>query len=538
MHRALRRPLLDVRIEERVDVEGAVAAFEAGRPDGGRFDCAIVDYRLPDGDAFDVLGRFTGARPPTPIIVLTGLENEELGIRLLAAGAQDYLVKSEVTGDTLSRAIRYAIERHRIQSALDEANARLETLSLQDPLTSLLNRRGIERALENELARSERHLEPLIALLVDCDDFKNINENYGLSVGDQVLVWVARCLGRAARESDYVGRIGGDEFLVLLPETRSADAVAVAERVCREVRESPFELAAGALPLTVSVGAAPVRRSGSAVPEVVAATHMALRRVKALGKGQVVWADPRSASGNPEDIHELARKLRTGDGLAVVGQPVFDVLSGQPIGVELLSRGPRGFERPEEFFAAARELDILCEVDLRCLDNCLAAADSLPPGQRIHVNVFPFTLLATPTEELLRRFDQVSGRELYLDLSDRWILGDPMQLRRPLQAIEAAGVRIALDHVGFGRSSLEALLMLGPHCVKTSPRLAAGLAGDAGKRRLVKRLLACVQSVGAELVVLGIETAEDYKVARDLGIQRVQGAQVGAPAEIAGVAVR
>jgi EAL domain-containing protein (putative c-di-GMP-specific phosphodiesterase class I) len=151
----------------------------------------------------------------------------------------------------------------------------------------------------------------------------------------------------------------------------------------------------------------------------------------------------------------------------------------------------------------------------------------------VQLNLFPSTLLATPVETLLEYFgDLWRDRSLYLEISDRWILGDPAQLRGSLEFLAAAGVGIALDHVGFGRSSLEALLLLGPQVIKTDARLVRGIGGDPARRRSLRRLLAIADSVGSELIALGVESADDLEALRDMGVRFAQGDGLGRPAPL------
>ncbi len=283
VRRILERKQIAHTIEERGYLVDGLKAVEEGK-----FDVALVDHNLPDGDAFGFLRSLDErALHGPPVVVMTGAEQEELGLELLAAGAQDYLLKGDINRSSLERALRYAVERHRIQRQLDEANERLEALSRQDPLTEVLNRRGLEALLNVERSRSQRRGLDLVALLIDCDDFKRINDELGHAAGDQVLMQIAELLGEATRAVDHVARIGGDEFLILVSETHLDAALEVAERVRRKVSEKPLSVPGGEVEMTVSIGAANVTYAPD-VHSLVIATQEALRQAKQKGKDRVM----------------------------------------------------------------------------------------------------------------------------------------------------------------------------------------------------------------------------------------------------------
>ncbi|MFT7625311.1 MAG: diguanylate cyclase (GGDEF)-like protein, partial [Myxococcota bacterium] len=174
-----------------------------------------------------------------------------------------------------------------LSDQLREANRQIEALAYTDPLTRLPNRRGLERRLLSEAARARRSGSDLMALLVDCDSFKAVNDGHGHDVGDAVLVHVADAVVDAVRPTDLVSRVGGDEFLVLLPATREAEAVQVAERVRGGIADTAVEVGGLTVPMTVSLGVSRVPAETQSIQEVLAACHAALERSKGAGKNRV-----------------------------------------------------------------------------------------------------------------------------------------------------------------------------------------------------------------------------------------------------------
>ena len=169
----------------------------------------VVDLGLPDAFGLEVIKQVRAAALDVPIVVLTSRVDEALGLQALHDGAQDYLIKGELDGNLLLRALRYAIERNRMQAALRNE-------SLIDALTQLYNRRGFVALAGNHLKLAERMRSAFALVFVDLDGMKQINDSLGHLQGDHALVETADVLRKCIRQSDIVARLGGDEFVLLL----------------------------------------------------------------------------------------------------------------------------------------------------------------------------------------------------------------------------------------------------------------------------------------------------------------------------------
>lgn len=191
---------------------------------GGGIDLVLLDLSLPDSRGIDTLRRVRAQAPEVPIVVLTGLDDEVLAIEAVQTGAQDYLVKGQIDKNLLTRAIRYAIERHRLL-------AELQSLSLIDDLTGLYNRRGFLTLSQQQLKIANRTTRGLSLLFIDLDGMKRINDALGHNEGDLALIDTASILKETFRESDIIARIGGDEFVVLVIEASKANVENLATRL-------------------------------------------------------------------------------------------------------------------------------------------------------------------------------------------------------------------------------------------------------------------------------------------------------------------
>ena len=174
-----------------------------------QLDVIVVDLGLPDAFGIDVVRRTRAGAPAIPVVVLTSRTDEALGLQALHEGAQDYLVKGELDPRLLARALRYAIERHRMQAAL-------QSESLTDELTKLHNRRGFMALAGSHIKSAEHTQRPFALVFIDLDGMKDINDTLGHVEGDRALVEAAGLLSRCVRQSDVVARFGGDEFVLLL----------------------------------------------------------------------------------------------------------------------------------------------------------------------------------------------------------------------------------------------------------------------------------------------------------------------------------
>jgi two-component system cell cycle response regulator len=194
----------DVRRAERLDE--AMAELAAGG-----IDLVLLDLTLPDSRGIETFERVQEAAPETPVVVLSAHGDEDLAVTAVRNGAQDYLVKGQVTAESLARSIQYGLERHRVLSSV-------RGLSLVDDLTGLYNRRGFVSVATSHVQLARRAPRRFVLVYADLDGLKEINDTFGHREGDTALVKTAEILRHTFRASDVVGRVGGDEFVVLAVE--------------------------------------------------------------------------------------------------------------------------------------------------------------------------------------------------------------------------------------------------------------------------------------------------------------------------------
>jgi len=191
-------------------------------------DVVLLDLSLPDSQGLETYRAVHTLAPAIPILVLSGLNDESIAMKAVNEGAQDFLSKARVDGELLPRAIRYAMERHRLLEQVRQ-------LAIADELTGLLNRRGFIMLAEHQRSLAQRKGTSLSLVFVDIDRFKLINDQFGHEAGDQTLRELAGLLLRTFRRSDVVARLGGDEFVVLMADLDSDGLRIVLDRVRKNI---------------------------------------------------------------------------------------------------------------------------------------------------------------------------------------------------------------------------------------------------------------------------------------------------------------
>lgn len=264
----------------------ALRLFRDNKP-----DLVLLDVMMPTIDGFK-LARIIKSDSPAfvPIILLTALEDLESKRRGMAAGADDFLIKP-VTPLELRIRLSSMLRIKELTDQLQQANTKLAQLAVTDPLTGLHNRRALYAQLEREFERSKRYKRPLSLLMMDIDHFKSINDSYGHQAGDRVLRLVADVLRATVRSADVAGRFGGEEFMILAPETGSETVGLLGERIRSTVHSASVNAEDGVPQVTISIGIATTQLlHATTYEELVHLADDALYRAKHEGRNRTVLA--------------------------------------------------------------------------------------------------------------------------------------------------------------------------------------------------------------------------------------------------------
>ncbi|WP_337063375.1 putative bifunctional diguanylate cyclase/phosphodiesterase [Kineococcus sp. G2] len=415
-----------------------------------------------------------------------------------------------------------------------------------DPLTGLLNRRGLTRAYARTAggrgAAGTGGTESRMVVWIDLDDFKHVNDRYGHSSGDTLLIATAARLREAVGERGVVARHGGDEFIVLLDSFPDVEAVG---RAALRVLGEPVDVGGRALNVTASIGvveAAP----GDDLERVLADADIAMYAAKRSGKSttQLFQPDLReealTAVALVEDLRSL---LREGDGSAgelfVVYQPVVDLADGSVSGAEALARWRhplRGVVPPDDFLGLAEHEGLGAVVDELVLHRALAQLrlweETGRRGLSVSVNLGRSSMcdpqLAERVLDALATH-RVPAQQLHLEITEHDALPDDEEIRTRLHRLVDAGVSVSLDDFGVGYTSLSYLRRYPVRVLKLDRSLVA--PDDATARSLRAGITALATSLGLAVVAEGIETAAQAEEARRLGVRFGQGYHFARPLE-------
>ena len=422
-------------------------------------------------------------------------------------------------------------EKTLVQAAhakITESSARWEHLASVDPLTGASNRRGLSQILQAGFQNTDEMSGPFTALLVDCDDFKAVNSTFGHAVGDAVLTEVVARLNATLPETAFLARVGGDEFLAVLPGMSRSVGLEVAERVRMTIASTPFAVGTDILSLTVSIGAEELKGGVDSVEQLMTATRFALGESKASGKNIVCFPEALAKSGPSR--HQLLRSFEAGEGLYAVAQPILVEGRTEPVGFEMFARRrATSYQLPQDFFPEAANHGILAVVDVRCAKICVAEARRRELKGRVHVNLFPSTLVELGVQDVVSLFEPRDQDVTYcIEFNEQLSQVGLDAIAGDIEAIRAAGISIAVDDVGFGKTSLEMLLELKPDVLKIDRGVLRRTTADSEPQ--IQKLLTMLSPLDADLVIEGIESAEDLALVQGCGGEFYQGYYWGQPA--------
>ncbi len=416
--------------------------------------------------------------------------------------------------------------------------AQLAYMADHDPLTGLFNRRRLLEELEREIDRVARYGGQAAFLWLDLDDFKDINDTYGHTVGDLVLQETARVLRQSVRRTDVAGRLGGDEFGILLLNADEKMAREVAHRLLAQLRSVTIP-GMGNLRISASIGIAMVEGDGLSAQDVLVRADRAMYRAKRSDRrGVSVWG--KETSNRPIGAHWV-RRILDGGLMRLYCQPILHLASGRIDRYELLLRIVEGDQvfPPEPFIREAERHGLIWEVDRWVIDEAARLLRRLASqgwGTALHVDIhinlstqtlWSQRLLEVIREEMQSLPPQV-GR-LVLELTETSPLGDLEEERRHLLELKALGCNLALDDFGAGYSSCQRLVHLPLDIVKLDGSLVRGVASLEAHRLVVASMIQAAKALGLQVVAEQVEDQETLDALRLLGVDYAQGYHIGKP---------
>ena len=413
-----------------------------------------------------------------------------------------------------------------------------------DALTGLPNRSLMLSHVQNALEFAEQDQRHPTVLFIDVDRFKNINDSLGHQAGDNVLVAVAQRLRNALPQRCIVGRISGDEFVILDPGTRGAsDAMIVADTILNSFNE-PLSLRQGDVFVSTSIGVATFQKGISATADdLLRHADTAMYRAKDAGRNCVAIFDESMLERVTQRLSvetALYRALERRE-LRLVHQPIVDVELGDVVGFEALMRWTRddgSIISPAEFIPIAEETGTIVPIGAWALLEALTHLRGwINEGicsreATMSVNVSPRQLhdpnfVPVVHEALLR--SHIQPEQLWLEVTEGVMIAQPDQALETLTKLCAIGVRIAIDDFGTGYSSLSLLQKFPIQRLKIDRSFVHGVADDLGARSLVRTIIAMGDSLGLDMVAEGVESVRQLQALAELRCAKAQGYLISHP---------
>jgi diguanylate cyclase (GGDEF)-like protein/PAS domain S-box-containing protein len=409
-----------------------------------------------------------------------------------------------------------------------ETERQLRQLALYDSLTELPNRTLILDRMEQLVERRDDSGEEFAYLACDIDHLQQVNDRAGHAAGDQVVIEVARRLRDAARSSDFVGRVSGDEFVVLCPNADSYVAQRHAESLLAAVAD-PITLAGRTIQPSISIGVASTAEVR--VEQLMTAAEGALFRAKNAGRQRVVTHDA-TLSFSAQPVSELVADLRhalDNNALELHYQPIVRLTDNTPLGFEALVRWrhpQRGQIAPATFVPLAEEHGLIRQLGAWALSRACRDAITWEGDPYVSVNLSGRQLTMPEIADDVRRALAISGLDpgrLTLEVTETAVVADVPAATQILRELAALGVCIALDDFGTGYSSLAYLRDFPIKVVKIDRSFTAGLGQNDDDTAIVATLISLATTLGLHVIAEGVETQMHLDLLRSLGCPLGQG---------------
>jgi diguanylate cyclase (GGDEF)-like protein/PAS domain S-box-containing protein len=418
-----------------------------------------------------------------------------------------------------------------------QTQERLTHLANMDVLSGLPNRGRVRQLLGEALRTATTSNVPCAILFLDLDGFKPVNDTFGHPKGDAVLRAVAKRLVDEVSSDGHVGRMGGDEFAIVITDAQSRNKVEqMADRIIKSVKE-PYMIDQTEIRIGVSIGCAFGPIDGATVDDLILKADLALYQAKDAGRGVARYFSSELQS-EQEDRVRLETDLRqaiAAKQFHLVFQPLINAKSQKLVGFEALIRWnhpQRGFVPPNIFIPVAEENGLMPQLGAWVIDEACRAIATWPDSITVAVNISPKQILipALPNvvSEALSKY-KIPGNRLELEVTEGVFLGDSGKTVDVLGRLRALGVGIALDDFGTGYSSIGYLNKAIFHKLK----IDGSFVREAGSRpenvAIIKSIVQLAKSFRMSVTAEGVETAEDFERMRELGCDTIQGYLFGKP---------
>lgn len=486
------------------------------------YDIILTDMNLPDSNGLDTITSLLSMVEKTPIVVLSGNNDDALALESVHAGAQDYIPKQYI-GDIelITRTLRHAMERHQLKMGLEATRDRERFLAHYDLCTSLPNRLLFLDRIHQAVSQGQRNQDKFFVFFIDLDRFKNINDTISHSAGDEVLWCVGQRMKALVRDSDTVARFGGDEFILLLQRSGDNEAMeSLAERLIEAINK-PIPFGHHLCSVGASIGIACYPQHGHTPEALVNNADTAMYEAKSNGRNQLqfftqdLFDKKRHFSSLEKALREALESPSTCFELHY--QPRVELITGKVYSVEALIRWTHkdlGNIPPDQFISLAEELGLIEHIDEWVLET---ACQKIVQWQitnkestRIGVNISGRSFnrrhfVSDVVKPLLKKYN-IDGCSLEMEMTESVLLTDTIQVNDRLKELKALGISLAIDDFGTGFSSLNYLNHFPIDTLKIDGSFICDHKSSRSEQAVLKAIVALGEALEMNIVAECIES--------------------------------
>ncbi len=497
------------------------------------WDIVLSDYSMPGFSGLAALNILKELNLDIPFIIISGTIGEEVAVEAMRLGAHDYLMKNNLIRlvPAIQRELHDANERY----ARRIAEQTLRHQAYHDVLTGLPNRWLLRDRMEQALAYVRKKDLHLGVLFLDLDRFKNLNDTLGHLVGDHLLRAVADRLKKVLSAWDTVARLGGDDFVLLLPDIKEVSALEEKAQELLTLFDTPFELSGKSIYLDVSIGIAAYPENGEDSDSLLKNAEATMYYAKEQGgkNYQFCSGDIQTATVDRFTIESELRVAIKNSELLLHYQPQFSLEDNSITGVEVLVRWEhpeRGMTPPDKFIPVAEDTGLIIPLGEWVLQQTIADIVRMREAgirlKRVAVNLSARQLYHQGTQDTLRKLlaaGNLGAELLEVEITESGIMQNPELAAENLISMKSIGVGVAIDDFGTGYSSLAYLKRFPIDVLKIDRAFVRDITLDSDDASIVKAILALAKALNLHVIAEGLETQEQYDYLKELGCNEGQG---------------
>lgn len=502
----------------------------------GEFDLVLVDFRMPGEDGVELVMSIHegGKTKKSAVVMMSSSEDEVVALECIRAGAHDYIPKAEITASRLRRSILHAHARFDLESQLSATHEKLKHLAERDKLTGLANRYLFDESLKVSIANNRREEHKLALLLIDLDNFKFVNDNFGHDVGDMLLQRVVQRIHSCLRGNEMFARLGGDEFSITLSNLHDAQEASKVARRILLVLEKPFDINGRTIVSGASIGIAVHPDNGNEPETLLKSADIAMYRAKKLGRHRACFFEQEMQAqfSSRYEVEQELRQALEQQQFSLVYQPIYAAQSHQLGGFEALLhwQDERGVHATRSYLAVAEETKLILQIGRWAIEQALIQqvqwANRLPHTPQMHINLSPAQCTDSALISMLAEFIQkhkVRAEHIVFDITEHALAGRGADAKRVIGELKTLGCRVALDDFGAGSSSIANLRNFSFDLIKLDPSFLPSSKSSEQDTRLFSSVVSLIHALDLRTVVIGTETVEQIELCCKLGVDQLQG---------------